>query len=170
MVFIMLLLQDLPDEQILQKFADRYPAANTKQVMQFLSLLRVAADLGQMLDRFLGKHDLLQGRWWVLILLMREDDYRASPSDLAAKAGVSRATMTGLIDGLSKEKLVSRRPVDTDRRQVMIELTTAGQNKLDRVMPDYYQRVSALMDVLGDEAGQLMELMTVLHKQRHVFD
>lgn len=166
----MLLLQDLPDEQILQKFADRYPAANTEQVMQFLSLLRISADLALMLDRFLGKHDLLQGRWWVLILLMREDDYRASPSDLAAKAGVSRATMTGLIDGLIREKLVTRERDEVDRRQVMIELTDAGQAKLDSVMPDYYQRVNALMDGLGDDAGRLLELMTVLHKQRHVFD
>lgn len=166
----MLLLQDLPDEQILQKFADRYPAVNTEQVMQFLSLLRISADLALMLDRFLGQHDLLQGRWWVLILLMREDDYRASPSDLAAKAGVSRATMTGLIDGLLRENLVSRRQGKTDRRQVMIELTDAGQAKLDSVMPAYYQRVNTLMDSLGDDAGQLLELMTILHKHRHVFN
>lgn len=166
----MLVLQDLPDEQILKKFADRYPDVQVDKVIQFLSLLRMSDDLGLMLDSFLAQYDLLQGRWWVLILLMREDDYLAKPSDLAEKAGVSRATMTGLIDGLLKEELVSRRPCTTDRRQVLIELTEAGQAKLDSVMPAYYQRVNALIGSLGKDAGRLLELLSVLHKNRHTFD
>src|SRR3990167_8470587 len=104
----MLQLRDLPTPEILEKFAQRYPDADVSAVAAFLHLLRVATDLSGALDSCLSQHGLLQGRWWVLILLMREDDRTSAPSTLAEKAGVSRATMTGLLDGLERDGLVER--------------------------------------------------------------
>ena len=69
----MLQLRDLPTPQVLAKFAERYPDADISAVSGFLHLLRVATDLSVALDACLSKHQLLQGRWWVLILLMREE-------------------------------------------------------------------------------------------------
>lgn len=167
----MLELKDLPDAHILKKFADRYPDADIDRVMQFLTFLHVATDLSNGLDRYLGSHALLQGRWWVLILLMREDNGSSSPSKLAEKAGVSRATMTGLIDSLQRDHLVSRMIDPKDRRQTMVKLTARGQAKLDEVMPDYYRRVNQLMSVLSREEGEtLMQIMIKLSQQAQVFD
>jgi DNA-binding MarR family transcriptional regulator len=89
----MLQLRDLPSAEILEKFAERYPVADVSAISSFLHLLRVATDLSLALDACLMEHGLLQGRWWVLILLMREDSKISSPSVLAEKAGVSRARM-----------------------------------------------------------------------------
>lgn len=167
----MLEVKDLPDRDILRKFAARYPDADIERVLQFLNLLRVASDLSGGLDRLLARHDLLQGRWWVLVLLMREDDYRSSPSRLAEQAGVSRATMTGLIDGLQRDGLISRHPDPDDRRKALVSLTEKGQARLDEVMPDYYQRLNRLMSVLSAEQGRaLMDILTAIKKQKHVFD
>ncbi len=66
----MLQLRELPTIEILQKFSDRYPEADISAVSTFLNLLRVAGELSVALDACLSRHDLLQGRWWVLILLM----------------------------------------------------------------------------------------------------
>jgi DNA-binding MarR family transcriptional regulator len=148
MWLIMLKLKDLPDANILKKFADRYPQAEVDSVIQFLNILRIGSDLSDVLDGFLEKHGLLQGRWWILILLMREDNLTSTPSTLATKAGVSRATVTGLIDGLERDGLVVRLPDKIDRRKYSIKLTDAGQQKLDDVMPDYYKRVRNLMAVI----------------------
>lgn len=156
----MLQLKDLPDADILRKFADRYPDADIDSVLQFLSILRIGADLSDALDRFLAKYGLLQGRWWVLILLMRENDLSSSPSELAKKAGVSRPTMTGLIDGLERDGLVARIADNQDRRKNLITLTASGQIKLDEVMPDYYRRVRQLMSAVP--AGQREALLTQL--------
>ncbi|MCX4188109.1 MarR family winged helix-turn-helix transcriptional regulator [Methylophaga sp. OBS4] len=167
----MLQVKDLPDAEILKKFAQRYPDADIARVLQFLTLLRVASDLSNGLDQFLATYDLLQGRWWVLLLLMREDDFSSSPSKLADKAGVSRATMTGLIDGLQRDGLVKRITDNKDRRQTLVRLTRNGQKKLDEVMPDYYQRLNELMSVLSEEQGdQLITMLTQLNTQRHIFD
>jgi len=166
----MLQLQDLPDTKILNKFAHRYPDANIEHVLHFLTLLRVGSDLSDVLDRFLTGYGLLQGRWWVLILLMREQDLMSTPSLLAEKAGVSRATMTGLIDGLDKEGLIMRVTDVNDRRKLQIKLTSTGQAKLDEVMPEYYRRVSELMSVLSSEQSEsLISSLTKLQNNSDVF-
>jgi DNA-binding MarR family transcriptional regulator len=126
--------------------------------------LRVATDLSVALDTCLSKHGLLQGRWWVLILLMREESKTSTPSVLAEKAGVTRATMTGLIDGLEQNGLVERIYTKNDRRSVLIRLTDAGQDKLDAVMPDYYRRVRQCMQALDDEKrAQLQQILELIN-------
>jgi len=153
----MLQLKDLPDALTLGKFAERYGAVDVDAVLHFLSLLRIGTDLSEALDGFLATHGLLQGRWWVLILLMREDDLTSTPSQLAEKSGVSRATMTRLLDGLARDGLVERLDDSSDRRKSTIRLTPAGQAKLDEVMPDYYPRVKRMMHALS--AGQREQLL-----------
>ncbi|HEX5539666.1 MAG TPA: MarR family transcriptional regulator [Methylophilaceae bacterium] len=160
----MLQLRDLPSNEVLDKFAQRYPQADVSAIATFLHLLRVATDFSMALDDCLSRHGLLQGRWWVLILLMREDTKISLPSVLAEKAGVSRATMTGLLDGLERDHLVQRIFDPTDRRCVSIKLTAAGEAKLDAVMPDYYSRLRICMQSL-DEASRahLQQMLTQLH-------
>ncbi len=164
MKLIMLQLRDLPTSEILDKFAERYPDADVTAIAGFLYLLRVATDLSLALDTCLSKHDLLQGRWWVLILLMREASITSTPSILADKLGVTRATMTGLLDGLEQSGLVTRVFAKEDRRSVKIQLTAAGQAKLDVVMPDYYRRLRQCMQALDAEKRlQLQQLLGLIN-------
>jgi len=160
----MLQLRDLPTVAVLDKFAERYPDADVTAVSSFLQLLRVATDLSVALDICLSKHDLLQGRWWVLILLMREESKSSTPSELAGKAGVTRATMTGLIDSLEQSGLVSRLIAKVDRRSVLVSLTEAGQAKLDEVMPDYYRRIRQCMQELDEmKRMQLQQILSLIN-------
>ena len=158
----MLLLKDLPKYDTLQRFADRYAEMDVSAVQSFLTLLRVASDVIENLDACLARHDLLQGRWWVLILLMREENLTASPSVLADKAGVTRATMTGLLDSLERSNLIERIPNPEDRRMLSVMLTKKGQQRLDAVMPDYYARVAQVMQGLSEKDRSL--LMEMLQK------
>ena len=160
----MLQLRDLPTPEVLKKFAQRYPQADISAISTFLHLLRVATDLSTALDECLSRHGLLQGRWWVLILLMREETYISTPSALADKAGVTRATMTGLIDGLERDELVERIFDPQDRRRISVRLTAAGQARLDAVMPDYYSRLRECMSGLSEAQRtglqEMLELIT----------
>ena len=164
MCLTMLQLRDLPTDAVLAKFAERYPDADVSAITSFLYLLRVATDLSIALDACLSKHGLLQGRWWVLILLMREDNKTATPSSLAEKAGVTRATMTGLIDGLEQSGLVERLFAKEDRRSIKIALTEAGQSKLDVVMPDYYRRLRRCMRAVNSaQRADLQLILGLMH-------
>jgi DNA-binding MarR family transcriptional regulator len=159
----MLLLKELPTSKSLEKFVKRYPDADIAAISDFVNLLRASSDISTALDKLLAKHELLQGRWWVLVLLMRQDDLTSTPTDLAEKAGVTKATMTGFIDGLVREGLVTRITDDVDRRKLLIKLTDAGQQKLDMVLPDYYKKVSVLMSLLNaDQRASLLVNVNVL--------
>lgn len=149
----MFFLRDLPRYETLATFARRYPDMDIEAVDAFLWLMRVGADFMEALDRYLGDHGLSQGRWITLVLLMREKDGTSSASELAAKAGVTRATMTGLLDGLERDALIERIPSVRDRRSNRIHLTAAGERCLDEVMPGYYRLISRLMRPL-DTAGR----------------
>lgn len=152
----MLLLKELPNSKSLAKLLARYPDVDIKAISDFVSLLRASSDISDSLDKLLARHNLLQGRWWVLVLLMRQDNLTSSPTDLADKAGVTKATMTGFIDGLEREGLVQRLMDTVDRRKFLIRITPAGLQKLDEVVPDYATKVQALMSCLTNDERDAM--------------
>ncbi len=154
------LLRDIPSRDTLDRFADRYPAVDPLATEAFLRLMRAGSDCLDFLDRTLHEHDLLHGRWITMVLLMREPDRTALPSELGRKQGVSRATITGLLESLENDGYVQRLADPRDGRRLLAKLTRKGVAKLDRVMPDYYQRVAELMAAFNPE--QLETLIALL--------
>jgi len=53
-----------------------------------------------------------------------------SQQQAAARLGIDRTTMVGLLDSLEGKDLVARRPDTEDRRRNVVVLTDAGQEKL----------------------------------------
>ncbi len=156
----MLLLKDLPKYECVRAIAERYPTADPDSIVTCLTLLRIASDLLGRLESFWSDHGLSQGRFTVLMLLNREAPCAKSASDLAERAGVSRATMTGLVDGLERDGLVERSTNPDDRRMAMIAITDSGQELLDGMLPDYFTLVHKLMSGLDENAKHgLVELL-----------
>lgn len=54
-----------------------------------------------------------------------------TPGDLAAREGVQPPSMTRVIAALEGRGLVVRRPHPTDGRQAIVEVTQAGQERID---------------------------------------
>ena len=157
----MFYLRDLPKYEAIRQRATRYPDLNAKALEAFLVMLRAASDVLDAHDTYLLKHGTSQGKFTVLMLLNRDPDVGISPSDLADRSGVTRATITGLLDGLSREKLVVREDDRGDRRKAVVRLTARGRKMLEKILPDYYLQVSALMGGLTDAEKQtLIELMS----------
>ena len=156
----MLYLRDLPKYEAIELRARRYPEIDPASVISYLVLLRVASDVLAAIEGYLARHDLSQGRFTVLALLNRNPDAPMSPSDLATRSGVTRATMTGLLDGLERERLIRRKQDRGDRRMLLVELTPGGRKMLDEIFPDYYRRIAKLMGHLSEaEKKQLIELL-----------
>ena len=146
----MFLLRDLPKYDAIRARATRYPEVDAGAVEAFLTLLRTGSDVFASLEKFLAAHSLSQGSWCVLMVLNREPTVTLMPSELADKCGVTRATMTGLLDGLERQRLVRRESDAADRRTLRVRLTRAGVDRLDGMCHDYYRRVALLMRDLDD--------------------
>ena len=89
-----------------------------------------------------------------LLVSASEGSQRAS--ELAAAVGVSRPTLTSLVDGLEQAGLVRRVPVATDRRGIQLELTQAGREATCRAEHALSIR---LMTLLNGEAGSVVPLV-----------
>jgi DNA-binding MarR family transcriptional regulator len=157
----MFFLRDLPKYEAIRQRAARYPDLDARALEVFLVLLRVGSDVLDALEAYLTKKGTSQGKFTILMLLNRDPDVGISPSDLADRSGVTRATITGLLDGLSREKLVVREDDVGDRRKAVVRLTARGRKMLDEMLPDYYRQVADLMGGLSDtEKVTLIELLT----------
>lgn len=146
-----MLLRELPKYECLLECAKRYPDLDPTSCESLLTLLYVSTDISEAFERFLSSRTISRSRFTVLMLLNRHPDQPANPADLAERAGVARATMTGLIDGLERDQLVLREPDPIDRRMMVVRLTDKGRSLLDSMLPDYFRRVSALMSHLSAE-------------------
>jgi DNA-binding MarR family transcriptional regulator len=67
-------------------------------------------------------------------------------SELAAAVGVSRPTLTSLVDGLEQAGLLRRVPVPTDRRGIRLELTDEGSAATARAERALAARLLRLID------------------------
>ena len=63
----------------------------------------------------------------VLLLPLLDGDGTRSVRELADAAGIASPTATRMLDGLEREGVINRRPSETDRRSVLVELTAVGR-------------------------------------------
>ncbi len=140
-------------------------AADAGAVVDCMQLLRVSKRLlGFFLEVFTDQ-GISPGKYSVLCELLSE---RApvSPSYLAERLGVSRPTVTGLLDGLCRQGLVDRTFDEEDRRRVSVRLTSEGDRFIRTLLPDQYGIMADVMEPLSDrERMQLRRILAKLEAQ-----
>ena len=71
---------------------------------------------------------------FVLLFLLHGQSGGLSPHELAERAGVTRATVTGLLDGLERDGFLRREADEVDRRRVRVLLSAKGQGHCDEAV------------------------------------
>jgi DNA-binding MarR family transcriptional regulator len=156
----MLSIRELPRVESLEAEAKRLTSLDPAAVYAFLSVLVTSAEIERQMDSHFGRYGLSQGRFTVMMLLKRMPEHTATPAQLADHASVTRATITGLVDGLVEEGLVERTHRTDDRRSVSVRLTKKGLALLERILPDHYGRLGEVMGRLSrTEKKQLAALL-----------
>lgn len=167
----LLMMKDLPRYECLLEAASLFPDLDPSACEVFLQLLRTGDEVFGVESTYLASKGISQGRFTVLMLLTRPgremecDELISNPADLADRAGVTRATMTGLIDTLVKDGFVRREPAPNDRRMISVSLTEAGQELMSRVLPGYFRRVAQMMKRLSEEERRTMVQLLVKIQQ-----
>lgn len=120
--------------------------------------------LGSAIDRDcarrLAPKQLSEAKFVLLFLLQSQPD-GLSPHELAARAGVTRATITGLVDGLERDGFVTRQGGQADRRRIGVTLTAKGRGMAGRLFKEHAMWISSLFDGLSAvEQKQLSGLLT----------
>ncbi|MCK9909333.1 MarR family transcriptional regulator, partial [Microbacteriaceae bacterium K1510] len=146
------------------EMTERFPDVDTSSLETLLLFMRTSRDIHSEMSGRLSRHGLSQGKFIILMLLFRSTGNHLTPSELAARAGVTRGTITGLLDGLQRDGLIQRGTTAADRRMVTIQLTMAGEQVLNQLLPGYFTRTSELLSELDHSERQI--LVTLLNKMK----
>ncbi len=142
----MFFLKDLPTQQMLHGYHDRYPTLDIRAVDSALRLLRRGSLLMRELEAYFAIHGLSQTRFLILIVIDREGAQKGLlPSEIADKLDVSRPVVTDTIKAMERASLLeSIRSVD-DGRAKRILLTPDGSAVLAELLPGYFTLIGAFM-------------------------
>ena len=120
----------------------------------YLLLISLAAEMREIGNANLARHGLGEGRCSVLLLLLENQPEPLSHSRLAELLGVTKGSITGLVDGLEHDGLrQARRP--RRRSPDAADLDHAGRLELvGQALPEKFNGITGLMAGLSPaEAG-----------------
>ena len=164
----LLMLKDLPRYECLLEASREFPDLDPSAAEVFLNLLRTGDEVFRVVEAHLARHEITQGGFGVLMALWGncqragEREEPLSPAALAERTGVTRATMTGLVDTLQRDGLVSREPDPEDRRMMAVVITSRGERLLRKILPAHFRRMAWLMAPLGE--GERKTFVRLLNK------
>ncbi len=134
-----------------------YIARKYKQ--EFSYLIKYLYESFEMLSRWTPE---FTAKELLLILALRGNKpYRIS--DLAHNAGFSVSTVSWLVDRLAQKKIVARRRHQTDRRVVMVKLTSKGKGAIDEYDRIFEEIADTFCSVLTlEEQKDLLRLSEIV--------
>ena len=148
-----------PKGEVLRRAAQRYPELEVEAIEVFLSIQRVAQESDCATREELELYGLSEGRFYVLADLFAEEllgHDATSPSEIAEHLGVTRATITGLLDGLERDDFLERRHDSRDRRALTIHMTNKARRFLDEFLPRSGKRFTTRISGLSGEERQTL--------------
>lgn len=155
-----------PEEQIV---AAIFGTTDVRGMALFYRLKLITHLIGQLLSALRKEDALSHARMRILIWLMAEkqrgNDRGLLPSELSEHLGVSRNTVSTLLNGLEAQGLIARQLHPNDRRQWLVRLTPAGEALVRERAPEVAAFVSSLFDALSEPEQQtLLELLNKLYE------
>jgi len=123
--------------------AQRRNLRATDNMRLCFELLALASAIDRDCAARLAPHRLSEGKF-VLLFLLHDLPEGLSPHELAERAGVTRATITGLLDGLERDGFLARHGDMEDRRRVSVRLTAKGKAKTRNLFNEHTRWIGSL--------------------------
>ena len=143
-------------DQILRAISKIYPEYDTEIIRTSLLILDFAKTVMSAVEAHFARYDLSQARFAILMLLSTGTEQLWTPAKLADALGITKATITGLLDVLEKGDFIERKPHATDRRSSQVVMTENGQARLRNLLPEHLDQLLPLVSVLTEEERQTL--------------
>lgn len=163
MVEIIMKREIIPTFAELERHKKLVPEINPAAVIAMLGIKKASEKIQQsILDVLQQNYQLSEGKFCTLLVLHQHGELGIAPSELAAKVGVTRATISNMLRRMERDGLVDIKPAAQDGRSKVVSLTQAGYELMEKVLPPHYLRVSKLMEKLTE--AEQKELIMLLEK------
>lgn len=114
-----------------------------------MSLLTTTRQIDAACATLLARHGLSEGLFAALLAVRANPGI--APGSMAKQLLVTRATVTGLVDGLAKRGLLERAADPADRRSQTLHVTGAGELLVDGLSKVYSTWMDQLATGISDE-------------------
>jgi DNA-binding MarR family transcriptional regulator len=144
-------------DEILAQWARERPDIDSSPVGVIGRLSRLTRYVERSLDDNFKPFGLNRWTYDVLATLRRSGPpYRLSPTALFEEMMITSGAMTNRIDRLVEAGLVTRLPDPDDRRGLLVELTSAGLELVDRVVKAHVAHEAEILRSLSAEERSLL--------------
>ena len=116
-------------------FESEFPGASPSAAELAANIVRVANAFLTEVDRRRRPIADLSASGFEALAVLDGAGEPLAPHQIAERLLVTTASMTSLLDTLARRGLVVRRPHPYDRRKILIEITPAAQDVVDRMLP-----------------------------------
>lgn len=130
----------------------------------YMGLLMVwlSDNILDVVDVDLAAYNITESKFDLLLLLtLHEGKELITPSAIADRLGIRRASVTALLDWLEKRNWISREQSSTDRRMVHVRITTEGRALVEAVLPTFWSTCSSLVSELEPDEQQVFEKVLI---------
>ncbi|MCY9517835.1 MarR family winged helix-turn-helix transcriptional regulator [Paenibacillus apiarius] len=130
-----------------------------------LLLLWIGDNIQDMMDLNLSSFGITESKLDLLLLLiLHQDKEGITPSSIAARLGIRRASATALLDWLEKRNWIERQPNENNRRMVHVRITPEGRNLVDQILPTFWSTCeSFISDLEVEEQAVLQKIVMKLN-------
>jgi len=123
-----------------------------------------ARSLREGLLRIYGPRGFNDHKFIVLIALSAMKSRSSTPSILADYAGITRASMTDVLDSLARRRWIVRHRDPENRRNVRVKLTATGRRALEAVAAHYFELSAELLrSVPANDLAAFARVCAFLH-------
>lgn len=162
-------LKKLPREETIKEIAEKFGKLEPRCIEASVILYKFMGDYERAMEQHFQKFNLSDGRFMVLMTLLRNKEPMKA-TDIANELGVSRATMTGLLDSLTRDGYIAKKDCKNDRRICFLSLTDKAEKHLKEMLPEHFKQVSAFFECLSkQETGELKKIISKLQENLTLF-
>ena len=128
------------------------------------NLLRTHTRLESLLDADLRRMDMTGAQLNALLVLRSAPPEGMVMNEIGRQLVVTRSNVTGLVDRLERQGLVTRQ-AHSDRRATLVRLTAEGLEAIDRTVPGHVRMLAGLTQCLSEaEKQSLIRILTKLRR------
>jgi DNA-binding MarR family transcriptional regulator len=114
-----------------------WPQYDHKSRECFLNLERTHIVVRPLFERLFRPYGLSASTFNILMIL-RSSETPLAPHAIGQKVVVTRPTVTGLLNSLESQGLITREPDPLDGRRVRVTLTKLGTERVEAVLPEVF--------------------------------
>jgi len=147
-------------------FEDEHPGASGLATECYANLWRAADLLMELHNRQTLEEYQLSPSGRQILAVVEGAGEPLEPTVIAERLLVTTGSVTSLLDNLEKRGLIRRLPHPEDRRKLLIDITPAAQDIVDKLLPSMHARERDVMDgaLSTSEQRQLLGFIAKLQQ------